>query len=492
MFRLTPHTPILHTPRLALAAAIAFGLSGCGGGAADSLGNASRSATLANAEQPQDAQPHFHIAPVLLDQPTSMDADGSEASAHEAAASQAVLARLEHVSSARLELETLKRKTEEVISQEGPKPATSTSTVASVYTPAQIRAAYQLPPMAGVNLTGNPALGAATAAQFGSGQTIYIIDAYNDPNVASDLAQFSAQWGLPTCTRLTIAASTKLPLAAAPAGSGCEFAVVYASQSGVLSASVPAYSSGWAPEISLDTQWSHAIAPMARIILIEAQDASSPSILGAIKLANSLGPGVVSMSFGSPEGSYVPSYDGMFTTKGMSYVASTGDSGVGVAWPAVSTNVLGVGGTSLTLGSNNVRSETAWNQYNRAASELAARLRHRSQRLDQGDELHTSRASGRVLQRQSLHWPIRLHDATGILGRMALGGRHEHRCTPVGRAHHARQCRKAGIGQGRDRADPDRSVQGDLRCQGHLHDHDARCDLGQQRQLRELPGGRRL
>jgi subtilase family serine protease len=92
----------------------------------------------------------------------------------------------------------------------------------------------------------------------------------------------------------------------------------------------------WATEIALDVQWAHATAPLARIVLIEAPSASVNDLLGAINLANAMGPGVVSMSFGAPEGDWVVSIDSAFSAADMTYVAAAGDSGKGVSWPSSS------------------------------------------------------------------------------------------------------------------------------------------------------------
>jgi subtilase family serine protease len=217
----------------------------------------------------------------------------------------------------------------------------------TTYTPAQIRAAYGLPALAG-----------ATPAQLGAGQTIYIVNAKHDPNIAAELAAFNTKFGLPGCTTRTLAANAALPLAAASKTS-CELVVAYSSGAN-LTATAPAYDSGWATEIALDVQWAHATAPLARLVLIEAPDAGVASLSNAVALANKMGPGVVSMSFGAAEGSWMTSYDGVFNTAGMSYLAATGDNGAAVSWPSASSRVLAVGGTTLTYSGSGARSETTW------------------------------------------------------------------------------------------------------------------------------------
>jgi hypothetical protein len=100
---------------------------------------------------------------------------------------------------------------------------------------------------------------------------------------------------------------------------------------------------------------------MARIVLIEAPDSGSTSLLNAIAKANSLGAGVVSMSFGGTESAgFTASADSYFAASNMTYVAASGDSGYGVQWPAVSTHVVAVGGTSLSYSGTGTRTETAW------------------------------------------------------------------------------------------------------------------------------------
>jgi subtilase family serine protease len=121
--------------------------------------------------------------------------------------------------------------------------------------------------------------------------------------------------------------------------------------------------SGWALEISLDVQWAHAIAPNAKILLVEATTNSEVDLLSAVNYATSRSDVVVvSMSWGGPEFSGQSSLDSYFTSNhGIIFFAATGDSGAGVIWPAVSQNVVAVGGTSLTLNPDGtVASETGW------------------------------------------------------------------------------------------------------------------------------------
>jgi len=204
--------------------------------------------------------------------------------------------------------------------------ATSQSSIQG-YTPAQIRTAYNF----------NQITSSNGAAADGSGQTIAIVDAYNDPNITADLGVFDSQFGL-----------------SAPPS----FKVV--NQNG--GAALPTTDAGWAGEISLDVEWAHAMAPGANILLVEANSASLVNLMDAVNEArNAAGVSVISMSWGGSEffsfnGTEFTGqtqYDPYFTTptghQGETFVAAAGDSGAffGVQWPASSPNVLSVGGTSL-------------------------------------------------------------------------------------------------------------------------------------------------
>jgi subtilase family serine protease len=120
---------------------------------------------------------------------------------------------------------------------------------------------------------------------------------------------------------------------------------------------------GWALEISLDVQWAHAVAPDAKILLVEATSNSGTNLLAAVNYARSRSDVVaISMSWGGSEFSGESSYDSYFTSSyGATFFASSGDYGAGVLWPAVSANVIGVGGTTLTFKADgSVASETGW------------------------------------------------------------------------------------------------------------------------------------
>jgi hypothetical protein len=209
------------------------------------------------------------------------------------------------------------------------------------FSPAAVRHAYGIDSTTFEGITGD-----------GSGQTIAIVDAYNDPTIASDLATFDKQFGLtdPSLTVVGQTGTSALP-GLDPAGKG----------------------NSWAVETSLDVEWAHAVAPKANLLLVEANSSAFTDLFSAVDTArNWAGVSVVSMSFGGAEFSGETTYNSHFTTptghQGVTFIASSGDNGAytsstmkGVEYPAASVNVLAVGGTKLTVdSSNNYSSESAW------------------------------------------------------------------------------------------------------------------------------------
>jgi hypothetical protein len=226
------------------------------------------------------------------------------------------------------------------------------------FTPSQIRQAYGI---------GSISLGGVTGD--GTGQTIAIIDAHDDPSITTDfsgstqndlykfdqqfsLPQFNSGSGTPTFTKTEL--TNVIP--------------------GSTYGNLPTADSGWAQEIALDVEWAHAIAPEANIVLFEAYDSTFGNILNAVQTADGTsGVDVVSMSLAFDEqalvsaGASLSSVDSTyFATAGISYTAAAGDSGQGdtgisAAYPASSPNVISVGGTSLTLSGGTWSSEKTWN-----------------------------------------------------------------------------------------------------------------------------------
>jgi subtilase family serine protease len=184
------------------------------------------------------------------------------------------------------------------------------------------------------------AYGITALGGLGQGATIAIVDAYDAPNAAADLATFIFNFGVSCST-----------------GGGMFKKVNQSGQSSPL----PGKNSGWEVESNLDVQWAHAIAPCANIVLVEANSNNDSDLLTAVGTAASLA-SVVSMSWGGPEFSSQTSYDSFFVKSGVTFLASSGDTGGIIEWPSSSTKVIAVGGTNLALNTDNsIASETAWN-----------------------------------------------------------------------------------------------------------------------------------
>ena len=189
--------------------------------------------------------------------------------------------------------------------------------------PSQVKKAYNLP------LSG------------GTG-TIAIIDAFNDPNIENDLAIFSKQFSLQECT----VKNKCLTIHDMDSKAGTD--------------------DGWAMETALDVEWAHAIAPQAKILLVEAGSDSGTNLLKAVDYAASIkGVTSISMSWGGDEFKSETTLDKHFRSPSIShpisFFASSGDDGSGASWPAVAPGVIAVGGTTLSLDKNgNFSSEKAW------------------------------------------------------------------------------------------------------------------------------------
>ncbi len=195
-----------------------------------------------------------------------------------------------------------------------------------------------------------PIINSAYNATGGS-RAIAIVIAYDNPTVLADLQNFSSHFGLP-------APNFKLVKVVKP---------TYASAN---CTSVPA-NSGWALESALDTQWSHAMAPSAVTILVEACDSSYAQLMLAEQVAaqqlSAYGGGQVSNSWGGGEFSGEASYDSVFRSnwvsgQPISYIFSAGDSGLGAQYPSSSPWVISAGGTTVNRNgtTKNFVSESCW------------------------------------------------------------------------------------------------------------------------------------
>ncbi|SRR6266496_4090336 len=194
-------------------------------------------------------------------------------------------------------------------------------------TPAQIRSFYNL------------------SSTGGSG-TIVIVDAFDYPTALSDFNFFSSHFSLPTEPSTDPLAPTNKV-----------FQVVYAS------GSKPRTNAGWALEAALDIEWAHAMAPSAKIILVEAASNSFANLFHAVDVGTTIaGVKQVSMSWGGSEFSSESSNDfHFFQTSGVVYFAASGDTGGATIYPSASPYVLAAGGTSVKTNTSGVfQSETGW------------------------------------------------------------------------------------------------------------------------------------
>ena len=211
-------------------------------------------------------------------------------------------------------------------------------------TPASLACVYQT---AGTLVSGCPISGTSALPSGGSG-IIAIVDAFDYPTAASDFVRFSSQFGLPSGN--TCGPNHNLQC----------FNVVYAS------GNKPRANCGWAQEAALDIEWSHAMAPDAQIVLVEAKTNSFSNLFAAVDVATSVvqsgstGKGEVSMSWGGSEFSSESSNDAHFNHTGVVYFASSGDTGGKVIYPSASPSVVSAGGSSVNRTSGSFTSESAW------------------------------------------------------------------------------------------------------------------------------------
>lgn len=193
------------------------------------------------------------------------------------------------------------------------------------YGPSDLQSAYNLP-----------------SATAGSGATVAIVDAGDDPTAETDLATYRSQYGLPACTT----------------ANGCFEKVNQEGQQ----ANYPPTDGDWPVEESLDIDMVSAICPNCNILLVEADSAADGDLYAAEDEAVALGAKYVSNSWSTPEFSGETADDSFFHHPGVAITAAAGDAGYQVNYPAASQYVTSVGGTTLTRDSSVSRgwTETAW------------------------------------------------------------------------------------------------------------------------------------
>jgi subtilase family serine protease len=230
-------------------------------------------------------------------------------------------------------------------------------------TPASMACVYDVGPV----YTGCNKSTGGTGHVVGGWGAIALVDAYDDPKALHDISYFSTYFGLPPVNFTTVYANTS-------------FGTLNGLTASCAGTPPPANSNyGWDIEESLDIEWAHAMAPSAKIILVEACSQSLPDLLFAEEVAGikvlADGGGEISNSWGYPEGYVgVPGDGGGTLTeqqddnflfryywKNITYFASAGDSGSEVLYPSASPWVVSAGGTTVNRnGSGNFVSESCW------------------------------------------------------------------------------------------------------------------------------------
>jgi subtilase family serine protease len=202
----------------------------------------------------------------------------------------------------------------------GLPPGTPASALAGLH-PADLQDAYDLP-----------------SSTAGAGQVIGIAVAYDNPRLEADLAVYRSTFGLPACT----------------SANGCFKKIT----PGGLLGGLLSGNQGWGQESSIDVQVASAVCPKCKIVVVEAGSDTPEALLAAAKTAVANGATVVSDSYSLAESA--AENDAAYAI-GVPFVFGAGDWGAGAQWPASSSHVISVGGTSLARdGSARGWSETVW------------------------------------------------------------------------------------------------------------------------------------
>jgi subtilase family serine protease len=201
-------------------------------------------------------------------------------------------------------------------------PAASTLDAPAGLAPADLVSAYSIP--AG-----------------GSGQIVGVVGAFSNPNLEADLAVYRSTFGLPACT----------------VASGC---LQIVNQDGAATP-LPAPDAGWGLEASLDVDMVSAACPSCKILMVDASSNGFDDLGAAVDTAVTMGADVVSNSYGTGvEFAGEEAYESHYIHPGHPIVVAAGDIGYSVSFPAASTHVTSVGGTTLAKSSTGTWTETVW------------------------------------------------------------------------------------------------------------------------------------
>jgi hypothetical protein len=260
------------------------------------------------------------------------------------------------------------------------KPA-DVSSLPEGYGPEQLRSAYQLE---------------QASADDGAGETVAVVDAYDDPNAAADLAAYRSEYGLPACT----------------VASGCFRQV---NQEGDPSP-LPAGNTSWATEESLDIEMVSAICPLCHIILAEANDNQDSDLAATVSAAVAIGATQVSNSYGESENPGEASLESSYDHPGVEITASAGDDGYGVSYPAASAYVTSVGGTTLwPAGGSRGWTESVWSGSGSGCSAVIAKPSWQH-------DACTHRTDNDISAVADPQTPVAIYDTDGAGGWLIVGG----------------------------------------------------------------------
>jgi len=226
------------------------------------------------------------------------------------------------------------------------------STTQEAETPQSLGCLYVSSPSSAGCVPNNTAgSGGPSPAGYGA---IALVDAFDNPNAASDLQAFDSHWGLPAAN----------------------FVKVYANGNG--DCSTPPPDRGWSVESSMDIEYAHVFAPNAAIVLVEACSNSWTDLLYAEQVAfnyivtNYPAGGQVSNSWQGGEFSGQIADDALFADFNYNWAtgyktpilafASSGDYGYGVGYPSTNPWLISAGGTSILRNSTTLKftSESCW------------------------------------------------------------------------------------------------------------------------------------
>ena len=261
------------------------------------------------------------------------------------------------------------------------------------YDPAYLESAYNDPWFVGTT-TSPP-----NQTSAGTGQTVAIVDAFDDPTAESDMSYYRSFFKLPTCST----------------SNGC-----FQKVDEFGGTNYPSGDTGWADEISLDLDMVSAVCPNCHILLVEAQSASYSDLGAAVNEAVSLGANAVSNSYGGSEyPGEVADSNTYYNHPGVAVVAASGDNGYGVSFPAASPTVTDAGGTSLNQATNSgsrSATETVWSGAGSGCSAYAAKP---SWQTDGGCPNRTVADTSAVADPNTGVW---VYDTDGASGWSVYGG----------------------------------------------------------------------